>query len=217
MFIDHAHSYSCSIIELLNTQKGLKVLQFNIRSLKNKQIIQEKSPHMLGCSECELVNSYHNDQLNSLKIPGYQLLLPKSWESHGYARVVVYIKKSLKFERMDVLEDDHLQTIWIKCGFVNSKKGYFCHGYREQKSNLGESIGSQSQKLSLFLDQWEQAINLGNPEEPNDIFILCDMNLDSYRDKWMDPRYRFYSLAQLVLNYCNANSVDQLVKTVKTA
>ena len=31
--------------------------------------------------------------LNTLKIPGYELLLPKSWEVQGTARIVVFIKK----------------------------------------------------------------------------------------------------------------------------
>ena len=115
---------------------------------------------------------------------------------------------------MNISEDEHLQTIWIKCGFVSSKQGFFCHGYREHKSNLGDSVQSQLHKLTIFLDQWEQAINLGNPDEPNDIFVMCDMNLDSYHNKWMDPSYKLYSLAQSVYSFCTAHNIDQLVEDV---
>ena len=202
--------------------KGIKAFHVNIRSLQNKvdevkKLVQDISPHILGCSECELKNVNQESQLSSLKIPGYQLLLPKSWEAHGYARVVVYIKKSLNFERIEALEDDHLQTIWVRCGFVNSKKGFFCNGYREHKSNEGASILDQSLKLQKFLDQWQQAIDFGNPSEPNDIFILCDMNLDCLNNKWMDPSYHLFSLSQIVHRFCNANSVDQIVKGITRA
>ena len=183
-----------------NSPKGIKVLHLNVRSLQNKvvdikKIVQDESPHIFGCSECELVNNYDENQIKNLKVPGYELLMPKSWEAHGYARIVVYVKKSLKFQRMEILEDSHFQSIWIKCGFVNSKQGFYCHEYREHRSNIGGSIQNQLLKLTTFLDQWEQAINLGNPEEPNDIFILCDMILDSYCDKWMDQSYYLYGLA----------------------
>ena len=89
---------------------------------------------------------------------------------------------------------------------------FVCHGYREHKSNIGSSIAGQEQKLSLFLDQRDRAINFGDPEEPNDLLVLCDMNLDSH--KWVDPNYHLYSLAQLVHRFCNSNNIEQLVKIV---
>ena len=132
-------------------------------------------------------------------------------------RIFVYVKKSLKFDRMQALENEHLQTIWIKCGFKNAKPSFVCQGYREYTSNLGASMNHQSEKLVTFLDQWESAISYGNPSEPNDVFILCDMNLDSYLDRWKDPNYRLYYLSQQVLRFCNANNIDQLVSGVTRA
>ena len=127
---------------------------------------------------------------------------------------MVYIKKSLKYERIDTLEDEHLQTIWVKCGFKNSKPGFFCNGYREHKSNIGESLQHQYDKLSTFLNQWEDTINFGDPTEPNDVFILCDMNLDSFEYKWKSSSYRLHRLSQLVFRYCNANNLEQIVESV---
>ena len=207
---------------IISNPKGLKMCHINIRSLKNKigevkKLIADHKPHILGCSESELKISGQIEQLSSLKIPGYTLLLPQSWDLHGYARVVVYVKKSLNFERINELEDEHLQTIWIKCGFKNTKPGFVCNGYREYTSNIGASINHQSEKLGVFLDQWESAINYSNPDEPNDVFILCDMNLDCYLDRWKDPIYRLYYLSQKVLRFCNVNNMDQLVNGVTRA
>ena len=164
--------------------KGVKAYHLNIRSLQNKvgeikKITKEIKMHLIGLSECELKKNNNIDQLEKLKVPGYKLLLHKSWDLHGYARVVVYVKNSLDYQRVEDLEDEHLQTIWIKCGFKNSKHGYYCNGYREHKSNIGGSICNQKQKLDTFINRWEKVLTHGNPEEPNDIFVLCDMNLDS--------------------------------------
>lgn len=164
-----------------------------------------------------MTNEFTDKQLASLKVPGYQLLFPKSWALHGYARVVVYIKSSLDFEQISTLEDEHLQSVWIKCGFKNTKPGFFCNGYREYTSNLGVGRQYQHNKLSTFLSQWEEALNFGCPSEPNDVFVLCDMNLDSYENRWTDPSYHLYYLSQLVLRFCNLSNMDQLVHGVTRA
>ena len=158
-----------------------------------------------------------NNQLEKLKVPGYTLLLPMSWELHGYARVVVYVKNTLDYIRVEEIENEHLQSIWIRGGFKNSKHGYYCNGYREHKSNVGGSLNNQKYKLEIFLNQWEQALCHGNPSEPNDIFVLCDMNLNSYQDVWLNPDYHLYSLSQLVQHVCNTNNLSQLVKDITRA
>ena len=64
-----------------NIKRVISNIHVNIRSLYNKMsevknfILQEK-PHILERSETELRKSYHN--LNKLKVPGYELLLPNS-------------------------------------------------------------------------------------------------------------------------------------------
>ena len=79
-----------------------------------KNIIKEKSPHIFGLSECELrkVNNVYDEE--KLKIPGYDLLFPKSWTEHGFARVIVYVKKTLKYEQVYDIEDDLVQSVWLK-------------------------------------------------------------------------------------------------------
>ena len=71
-----------------------------------KRVIADNKPHVLGCSESEIKSNLQKGQLSHLKIPGYEMLLPRSWDLHGYARVVVYVKKSLSFERINDLEDN---------------------------------------------------------------------------------------------------------------
>ena len=201
-------------------QKGIKNLHLNIRSLLNKvcevkNIIREQKPHIFGLSECELkkVNGSFNEE--KLKIPGYNLLFPKSWSEYGYARVVTYVKKSLQHEQVHELEDEHVQTVWLKGGFKNSKAIYFCHGYREHTSSLGASLSDQRNLLEKFLFQWEEAAVHTNPSESNEVHISGDMNLDILDGKWLRPDYPLVTLSKMVQTSCTLGNFSQLV-TVPT-
>ena len=200
-----------------NIKKGILNLHLNIRSLNNKvaevkKLVKDHSPHVLGLSECELrkVNNEYNE--NKLKVPGYQILFPKSWYEQGHARVIVYVKKTLEFERVEDLEEQAVQSIWIKAGFKNTKKIYICHGYREHSTSLGNSLSAQRSVLERFLHQWELACDHNRPSEPNEVHIACDMNLDCLDDRWSQPGYHLISLSRLVQNRCNSNNFSQLVK-----
>ena len=81
--------------------------------------------------------------IGALKIPGYDLLFPRSWEMYGHARVVLYVKKTLQYKQIVSLEEPDIQSIWIKGGFGNCKQLYFCHCYREYTSTLGSTLSSQ--------------------------------------------------------------------------
>ena len=189
-------------------------MHFNIRSLKYKvgevkNIVNTEKPSIFGMSEVELKKD--NVDVKMLKVPGYDVLFPKSWSVHGFARVVVYVRKTLSYEQVHDLEDDLIQSIWIKGGFKNSKKIYFCHAYREHSSALGDSINSQKEYLDKFLDQWEAAVEHNFPTEPNEVHVCLDMNLDYLKEKWLQSTYRLCSLTQLVQNTCDANNFTQLV------
>ena len=123
-------------------------MHLNIRSLRNKvpeikNIVKEHSPHIFGISECELKKVQNEYDETKLKIPGYDILFPKSWSLHGYARVVLYVKSTLQYEQIQELEDDVVQSIWIKGFFKNSKQIFFCHAYREHTSTLGNTLKNQ--------------------------------------------------------------------------
>ena len=110
-----------------NIKRGVVNMHINIRSLYNKMgevknLVKQEKPHILGISEAELKSSHHS--LSTLKLPGYDLLLPKSWSECGKARVVVYIKKSLEYDHIADLEGGDVQSVWIRAGFKNCKKVY---------------------------------------------------------------------------------------------
>ena len=192
-------------------------MHVNIRSLYNKmseikKLINEERPHILGVSECELKKSHHN--IDKLKVPGFNLLLPKSWQVHGKARVVVFVKKSLYYDHLDDLENDDIQSIWLRAGFKNTKKVYYSHQYREHTSTLGNSMAAQRTSLEKMLEQWEEAVVYDNPSESNEVHVVGDMNLNSFNGRWLEPDYSLVSLSRMVLDICNAHNFTQLVDKI---
>ena len=92
--------------------KGIKNIHFNIRSLKNKlfevkNIIKKESPHIFGLSECELKKGTFDQHI--LKIPGYNVFFPKSWNVSGFARVLVYVKHNIECQQINDLEHNVVQ------------------------------------------------------------------------------------------------------------
>ena len=66
-----------------NIVRGIKNIHVNIRSLNNKlsevkHFILKEKPHIFGMSETEVYRGWHSEA--TLKIPGYDILLPLSWD-----------------------------------------------------------------------------------------------------------------------------------------
>ena len=191
-------------------------MHLNIRSLRNKvsevrAIVYQHKPHIFGLSECELKKKDYFDE-DSLKISGYDIIYPKSWDLYGIARVLTYVKSSLDYERVLELEHDSFQSIWLKGGFKNSKKILFCHAYREHTSTLGNSLRSQRKSLEIFVAQWEKASDLKIGGESSEIHVAGDMNLDSLDGRWFSQTYHLHSLAKVLHEACNIIGMSQLVK-----
>ena len=122
------------------------------------------------------------------------------------------MKKSLHYKQVFDLEHDLVQSIWVKGGYKNGKKIYFCHAYREHSSIMGDSINSQKDYLNILLGQWEAATTDKFPTEPNELHVSLDMNLDYLKENRLQPTYRLCSLTRLVQNICNAENFTQLVR-----
>ena len=213
--VKHTSNYQARMLHG-NIKKGIINMHVNIRSIYNKMsevknLLKKENPHILGISEAELKK---NHDINTLKVPGYDFLLPPSWEVYGKARVVVYIKKSLHYEIVPILQNPEVQTVWFRAGFKNKKKIYFSHQYREHTSTMGSSLASQRKTLEIMLAQWEDAVVHDSHDQFNEVHIMGDMNLDTLNDRWIQPDYSLLSLSKMVLNCCSMNNFSQLVNKV---
>ena len=187
-------------------------MHLNVRSIRSKlnelkSVVKQHSPHIFGISEAELFKDRISE--DSLKIPGYRILFPKSWFAHGYARVVVYVNKTFKCEQVSTIEDDKIQSIWLKGGYQNSKDILFCHMYREHLSK--EGIREQQNYLDGFLKQCEEATMVGSTAESNEVHICGDVNIDVYEGRWLRPDYHLITLSRMIKNFCHLHNFYQLV------
>ena len=118
----------------------------------------------------------------------------------------------MAYEQIHSLEDDTVQSIWIKGGFRKSKPIYYCHGYREHHSRLGGSLKNQRDYLEIFLKQWEDALTHDNQLEVNEVHIAGDMNVDVLHGRWLESDYHLLSLSNMIRNTCNIGNFMQLVE-----
>ena len=177
-----------------------------------KSFVVKEKPHIVGVSEAELFKVAHST--DTLKIPGYHTLFPKSWDVNGRARILVFVRKSLQFTQIFKLENSEVQSIWLKAGFKNCKQIFFSHVYREHTNTLGNSLGSQRANLDMMLKQWEDAVTFENNNGINEIHISGDMNLDCLNGRWLNNDYSLVSLSRMVRDSCYANNFQQMVNQV---
>ena len=124
----------------------------------------------------------------------------------------MYVKKTFKYQQIAELQDDCVQSVWIKGGQQKSKNIFFCHGYREHLS--GQGIVAQQNYLNTFLGQWEAATQYGGSSEPNETHVCGDMNVDVFQGRWLKPDYHLLSLSRLIKSACDVSDFHQLVQDI---
>ena len=93
-----------------------------------KQYIEKHKPHTFGIIESDLhglnsranrANKYSTAEVKeALKIDGYEIELPSTWETHGQARLIAYISKDVKYSRKVLISDlCLLPSISLQIGF----------------------------------------------------------------------------------------------------
>ena len=140
------------------------------------------------------MNRLTTDQVyDKLYIKDYKIVLPKSWETLGSARILVYIRDDLKAVQLYPQDPsyDHIQNITLEIGFGKSKTHYCNMFYREWTScRTGRrDMVSQVSELEALLDVWRNCTN-----DPNnkDFLALGDMNLCAL--KWDNQNYEYKDL-----------------------
>ena len=68
-----------------------------------------------------------------LEIPGYNIILPKSWQIHGQARVLVIARDELQVKIKDIgMHNSDLPTITCEISLGREKKTLVNYFYRKQ-------------------------------------------------------------------------------------
>ena len=133
-----------------NCGRGLVQEGFSTKFQEVKHFLRSKKPHCFGVIESDLFSPqsqtsrvrYTTAELKEiLKVDGYNIEFPKSWDTHGQARLICYVSQEIKCTRKILNASfDHLPTITLEIGLGKATKTIVHYYYREWKNGVtGES------------------------------------------------------------------------------
>ena len=144
----------------------------------------------------------------NLKIENYKIILPQSWQHHGQARVLLYVRDDINLKVKPLARGDtDLPSVSCEIGVGREKKTRVNFFYREWTSGvsgLGD-INSQTERLKRQIEHWKTLHTGGR-----DTIILGDANLCAL--KWEDENFQHKDLALQVQEYLLETSSYQMVK-----
>ena len=106
-----------------------------------------------------IIRAHHIDEdilrLN-LHLEGYRLWLPRQWEAHNQARVVMYTKEELNVQKVKLDKKyDDLPLIVLDVNHIGAKKTRICGFYREYKSSISGFDSPEAQQ-ERFPVKWQK-------------------------------------------------------------
>ena len=114
------------------------------------------------------------DILDQLKIDGYDIKLPESWQAHSQARILVYIKQGLKvkWKKLDVNDRD-LPSISCEIGTGKERNTSVNFFYKEWKSGVSglDDKAAQLDRLTRQINHWKTLFSGGS-----NVVIMGDAN-----------------------------------------
>ena len=169
------------------SNRGIKLANWNAGSayLHNKMddlvdVVSDLHPYVPGVSEA---NFRRKHSLEDVQIPEYDLVLSKTFENEQLriSRVVGYKHQSMVGKVREDLMDDNFSSIWLELGLPRKRKFLVCQLYREwqylgQDDHSSRSVQAQFLRWSVFLNQWERALNSGK-----EVVVIGDFNLEFSR------------------------------------
>ena len=169
-------------IKISHWNKGPGFLQNKTTEIKT--IINDLHPHIIGISEANL--HQHHDQ-GLVQLDDYTLHISPTINNASLktSRIVVYTHQSLVVKLRPDLMCDSYPSIWMEVGLPRQKKFIVGQTYREwqlpnqpDKSSL--TVPEQLNRWTVFLDQWERALDSGL-----EVHLLGDLNINHCN--WTDP------------------------------
>ena len=162
-------------IKISHWNKGPGFLQNKMPEVKN--IINGLHPHIIGLSEANL--KINHDQ-NQVQLEDYVLHTCPTLGNPNLntSRIVVYTHKSLVVKLRQDLMCDSYSSIWLEVGLPRHKKFIVGQTYREwqlpnQADRSSLAVTEQLARWTVFLEQWERALNSGM-----EVHLLGDHNLN---------------------------------------
>ena len=185
-----------------------------------KRFVEKHQPHIFGIIESNLHSA--NSRVNrktivtkkeievKLKIDGYRIELPDTWNNFGQARILVYVSNELYSKRIKVNPNFiDLPNVTVEIGLGKERKTLVNIFYREWTGGIsGESHqDSQTSRWARQILYWKSLYS-----QKRDVVILGDANLCAA--KWNDATYDGHKkiLANMVQEQLLEESSYQLVE-----
>ena len=200
-----------------NCGRGLVQEDFSIKLNEIKKFVESKKPHCFAIIESDFFSpqsdanrarKYTTNEINeNLKIDGYKIEFPKTWNIHGQARLICYVSEEIKYTRKYFDQTfDHIPSITLEIGLGRATKTIVHYYYREWKNGVtGESSpASQLADLRLHINQWEELVNTGR-----NFVSLGDANLCSM--SWNEDNFQHKNMSEEVQRFLLEESCFQIV------
>ena len=129
-----------------------------------------------------------------LKVDGYKIEFPQTWDAHGQARLICYVSDNIKYSRKVFDESlDHIPSITLEIGRGKATRTTVHYYYREGKNGVtGEGDApSQLAHLRKHISQWQEIANTGR-----NFVTLGDANLCALT--WNETDYKLKDLSNEV-------------------
>ena len=183
-----------------------------------KNYASRHKPNLMSISEVNLKRNENNQNENSLnefsteqlmktfQIPGYDIILPESWNVFSKARILVYVNSELNVKTCGLQnEENHLQVVTLEVGFGRSKKHFVSFYYREWKNSVTglNDKKSQAEDLTKLMNIWRRYT-----DRDQDFVSLGDMNICT---KQMDNEsYAHSDLVDILQEFLLSENCSQL-------
>ena len=119
--------------------------------------------------------TFKSDEVfEKLKIEGYKLELPDTWEIFGQARIIAYVRDDLNYKRQGMKDDTDLPNITLEVGLGREKKTLLNLFYREWTGGISgeKSHASQLDRLTRQINYWQTLYS-----QNRDVVCMGDANL----------------------------------------
>ena len=171
-------------------------------------VVSDLHPHVLGVSEA---NFRREHSLEDVQIPEYDLVLSKTLDNDQLriSRVVCYKHQSMVGKVREDLMDENFSSIWLELGLPRKRKFLVCQLYREwqylgQEDHSSRSVQAQLLRWSIFLNQWERALDSGK-----EVVVLGDFDLDYFE---LTNMGQLQPLTDQLIEQIYPHGVQQLVQ-----
>ena len=102
-------------------------------------------------SQTRRIRKYTTTEIREkLKIDGYLIELPSTWDNHGQARLVCYVSDDIKYKRKHIQDNiNHIPSITLEVGLGRATNTTVHYYYREWKNGVTGESDKPSQLAQL--------------------------------------------------------------------